>query len=96
MGVLGGGNVPTRSFQREGHSLVGGVEGRALAGFQGSALNPSEEPTTTEAKPVVIVGYNRKPFFFSGDWLRTPLADWNCLFFSTSFCKCSFKSLHPP
>ena len=43
-----------------------------------------------------LMGYNRKPFFFSGDWLRTPLADWNCLFFSTSFCKYSFKSLHPP
>ena len=22
-----------------------------------------------------LMGYNRKPFFFSGDWLRTPLAD---------------------
>ena len=33
------------------------VEGRALAGFQGRALNPSGEPTTTEAQPVVIVGY---------------------------------------
>ena len=32
---------------------------------------------------------------FSGDWLRTPLADWSCLFLSTCFCKYSFKSLHP-
>ena len=44
---------------------------------------------------VVIVGYNWKPFFFSGDWLRTPLADWSCLFLSICFCKYSFKSLHP-
>ena len=31
--------------------------------------------TTTKAKRVVIVGYNRKPFFFFGGWLRTPFAD---------------------
>ena len=34
-----------------------GSRGGALTGFQGSALNPSEEPTTTGAQPVVIVGY---------------------------------------
>ena len=42
-----------------------------------------------------LMGYNWKPFFFSGDWLRTPLADWSCLFLSICFCKYSFKSLHP-
>ena len=61
----------------------------------GAKPSPSGEPTTTKAKRVVIVGYNWKPFFFSGDWLRTPLADWSCLFLSICFCKYSFKSLHP-
>ena len=32
-------------------------------GSQGNAMSPSEEPTTTKAKRVVIVGYNRASLF---------------------------------
>ena len=101
MGFLG--VLPISGVSKERVNLWSGCIGlTALAGFSGqrpewdgATPSPSGEPTTTKAERVVIVGYNRKPLFFSGDWLRTPLADWSCLFLSTCFCKYSFKSLHP-
>ena len=33
-------------------------------GSQGKAMSPSEEPTTTKAERVVIVGYNKASLFF--------------------------------
>ena len=101
MGFLG--MLPISGVSKERVTLWSGCIGlTALAGFSGqrpewdgATPSPSGEPTTTKAERVVIVGYNRKPLFFSGDWLRTPLADWSCLFLSTCFCKYSFKSLHP-
>ena len=101
MGFLG--VLPISGVSKERVTLWSGCIGlTALAGFSGqrpewdgATPSPSGEPTTTKAERVVIVGYNRKPLFFSGDWLRTPLADWSCLFLSTCFCKYSFKSLHP-
>ena len=101
MGFLG--VLPISGVSKERVTLWSGCIGlTALTGFSGqrpewdgATPSPSGEPTTTKAERVVIVGYNRKPLFFSGDWLRTPLADWSCLFLSICFCKYSFKSLHP-
>ena len=101
MGFLG--VLPISGVSKERVTLWSGCIGlTALAGFSGqrpewdgATPSPSGEPTTTKAERVVIVGYNRKPFFFFGDWLLTPLTDWTCLFLSTCFCKYSFKSLHP-
>ena len=47
------GRCPDRRVQGEGHSLSGDSRGG------GPLPYPSGEPTTTEAKRVVIVGYNR-------------------------------------
>ena len=47
------GRRPDRWVQGEAHSLPGNSRGRC------PLPKPSAEPTTTEAKRVVIVGYNR-------------------------------------
>ena len=95
MGFLG--VQPISGDCKERVTLCSGFSGvkRPEWVIRGKALIPSGEPTTTKAERVVIVGYNRKPFFFFGDWLRVSLTDRTCLFLSTCFCKYSFKSLHP-
>ena len=47
---------------RESHFLLRGLGGRCHCS-QGKAMSPSEEPTTTKAERVVIVGYNKASLF---------------------------------
>ena len=71
MGFLG--VLPISGVSKERVTLWSGCIGlTALAGFSGqrpewdgATPSPSGEPTTTKAERVVIVGYNRKPLFFS-------------------------------
>ena len=73
------GRCPDRRVQGEGHSLSGDSRGG------GPLPKPSAEPTTTEAKRVVIVGYNRASPAVETATLRTG--------FSPLFLSLCFRTL---
>ena len=77
------GQSPDRWVQGEAHSLPGDSRGRC------PLPKPSAEPTTTEAKRVVIVGYNRASPAVKPATIRPGVAsffsplDWDLIMSST-------------